>query len=123
MKYSGDIFNTTISGVVPFRTYYYKWYCTYSGSEPSEEWSPSYRFFTYQGRVLKGTSSNYTAVWSEPDSTFYNTRFAAVSYGSGAAMNIVRDDEIVGCYYYTTASGAGDGEMRSNDTLDLISVR
>ena len=121
LKVSGATFNTTISGLVSFRTYYYKWYCTYSGSEPSEAWSPSYSFWMYQGRILKGTSSNYTAVWSEPDSTFYNTRFAAVSYGSGAALNIVKDDEIVGCYY-ATASGLGNGEIQE-DVSDLISVR
>lgn len=115
-----DTFDTVIDAI-PFTTTYYRFFATFSGSEPTEEWTPSYSYYNAKGKILKGTSNNFTAVWSEPDSTFYNTKFAVASYGYGAALNIVKDDDVVGCYYATT-SGLGNGEIRE-DASDLTSVR
>lgn len=44
--------------------------------------------------VLKGTSTNFVGVTSEIDSTFYNTKFACVSYGDGAGLNVIENDEV-----------------------------
>lgn len=120
LKLSGENFNTTISGLVPFNTYYYRWYATYSGSEPSESWSPSYSFFISEGKILKGTSNNFVAVYPEPDSTFYNTSFACVSYGTGAGLNVVENDE-VRLFWPSTVSGTGN-TIKENAS-DLTSVR
>lgn len=120
LQTSDSGFDVTLSGLAPFSTYYYRWYTTYSGSEPSEEWTPSYYFYTPQGQILKGTSNDFIAITAEPDSTFYNTHFATVSHGEGAGLNIVEDD-VVRLFWPSTVSGTGNTIRQ--DCSDLVSVR
>lgn len=120
LKEPEDTFDTTISGLTRWTTHYYRWYATYSGSEPSEDWSPSYSFYLYKGHVLKGSSDNYIAVFAEPESTFYNTRFAAVSYGVGGGLNVVNDD-VPKLFFPSTVSGIGN--TIKEDPSDMVSVR
>jgi len=116
LKTSSSSFNTTLSGLTPFQTYYYRWHTTYSGSLPSEEWTPSYTFYLSEGRVLKGTSADFIAVSVDPTSTFYNTRFAALSHGSGAALTVVQDDEINN--YWLSSPDAIDEDTLLSLTID-----
>jgi len=120
LKEPEDTFDTTISGLPRWTTHYYRWYATYSGSDPSEYWSPSYDFYLYKGQVLKGSSDNYVAVFAEPESTFYNTRFAAVSYGPGGGLNVLRDD-VPALFWPSTVSGTGN--TIEEDPSDMTSVR
>ena len=120
LKEPEDTFDTTITGLERWTVHYYKWYATYSGSQPSEDWSPSYSFYLYKGQVLKGSSDDYVAVFAEPESTFYNTRFATVSYGAAGGLNVINDD-VPRLFFQSTVSGTGN-TIKENPS-DMVSVR
>lgn len=91
-----------------------------SFGELEGKWSNSFNYNSKEGRVLKGTSSNFVAVMPEEGSTFMNPKFACVSYGSGAGLNIVRSDDPVN---FWPATVSGSGNAIKEDPSDLTSVR
>lgn len=118
----GDTFDTTVTGLSKFATRYYKWYATYSGSDASEYWSPSYSFQLYMSKILKGVSNDFRAVCGELESTFVNTGFTAISYDAGAALTTVRSDVVVGCTYSTTDKDAVTDDTRIKVIVDSSKV-
>jgi len=120
LQTSGSSFTATLSGLAPLTGHYYRWFTTYSGSEPSEEWSPSYYFFTNQGRILKGTSTNFIAITAEPNSTFYNTSFAVASRGEGAALNAIYNDVVR--QYWLSSPEVIDSDTGLELTIDSSKI-
>ena len=81
--------------------------------------------FTPEGvfTILAGTSTEFTAIWAEPDANLVTARFQVASRGTGAALSIVNiPTNTLYDYYTTTVSGRANEALDSNSTVDLITI-
>ena len=73
--------------------------------------------------ILAGSTSNFVAIWAEPDASLANGRFQVASNGTGAALSIVSlDTDTLYDYYTTTVSGRANEALESENIIDLVTV-
>ena len=73
--------------------------------------------------ILAGASSNFVAIWAEPDASLTNGRFQVASRGVGAALSIVDlSTDTLYDYYTTTVSGRANEALESDNIIDLVTV-
>ena len=74
-------------------------------------------------RLLKGTSTEFVAIWAEPDASQTNGRFQAASTGTGAALSVIDiTASILYDFYTTTVSGRANEALESDNIIDLVTV-
>jgi len=72
-------------------------------------------------RLLAGTSTEFVAIWAEPDASQTNGRFQAASRGTGAALSVIDiTASMLYDYYTTTASGRANEALESENIIDLV---
>jgi hypothetical protein len=74
-------------------------------------------------RLLAGTSTEFVAIWAEPEASQTNGRFQAASAGAGAALSVIDiTASTLYDYYTTTVSGRADEALESENIIDLVTV-
>lgn len=74
-------------------------------------------------RLLAGTSTEFVAIWADPDASQTNGRFQAASTGTGAALSVI---DIAAStlydFYTTTVSGRANEALESDNIIDLVTI-
>lgn len=74
-------------------------------------------------RLLKGTSTEFVAIWAEPDASLTNGRFQVSSTGTGAGLSVIDlATHTLYDYYTTTVSGRAGEALESDNIIDLVTV-
>ena len=74
-------------------------------------------------RLLAGTSTEFVAIWAEPNASQTNGRFHTASAGTGAALSVIDiATSVLYDYYSTTVSGRAHEALESDNIIDLVTV-
>ena len=109
---------------VPLGIFEFEELFTPTGAGETFDFDPDAAAAVY--RILKGTSTEFVAIWAEPDASQTNGRFQAASTGAGAALSVIDIINITTStlydYYTTTASGRANEALESENIIDLVTV-
>jgi len=74
-------------------------------------------------RLLKGTATNFVAIWAEPNASQTYGRFQVSSTGTGAGLSVIDlATHTLYDYYTTTVSGRAGEALESDNIIDLVTV-